>query len=528
MKVRCEECGTIYNFPEDKLSSQGTPVKCKVCGHVFVVHRESAAGHPHAEGGEPVATSPEPSPAEPSAPEEPSPPDTPAPAEETVPSPVAPPATADPEPAWGAYEPSPFDGASEIRRLRARIPESAVKFALGFAITVGVVVLGYTLIHYTRQALEVYTTIDKQIANTDALQRKLKQRGGAREPEDLALAAAGAITRGTEAGYQEAVVLSSEALGREPNLPDAHAAMAEALAALSLAKEDRTILPEAKKHADDAARLSPESIAAARAQAAVALAAGNLDDADKQLAKAVSVNANAGPTQLLLAKVYLKRQKQAQAAESLAAALAANPLLTEANYLLAQLYGNKRDWEHAVRYAEAAVSANPKHEDAQRYLRLAREQFDARAQPQAARRAEKEAGLTPSSYVPPSPLQEKDSFAATMRQGRELARRGQLWEAIGKYRKAVELSPSSCEAHVALGRGYYDLNESQAALDEFNGAAGGSSRCAAAYLGLGSVYQDRGQKIQAVANYEQFLRLSPTGQDATEVRSILENLRRNP
>jgi tetratricopeptide (TPR) repeat protein len=266
------------------------------------------------------------------------------------------------------------------------------------------------------------------------------------------------------------------------------------------------------------------------AAAAVAFAAGDLDLADREIAKARARADNDARTHLLQAKVYLKRNLPEQAVESLAAALAANPLLVEANFLLAQLHGNRREWDKAERYAEAARTANPNHEAVRAYLRVVQEQRRTRDNPAAADEPARAAGLRPAprEYVQPSPLQQREGFDSLMKAATELVRRGELWEAVGKYRKAIELSPASCEAHVALGRTYYDLNQTPAAIETFNDAISANRRCASAYLGLASIQQDQGQKSLAVANYEQFLRLSPGGPDAAEVRSILDNLRRNP
>ncbi|RMG15154.1 MAG: hypothetical protein D6729_12755, partial [Deltaproteobacteria bacterium] len=43
MDVRCEECGTIYDFDESQLTEAGVTVRCTECDHVFRVRRRAIA-----------------------------------------------------------------------------------------------------------------------------------------------------------------------------------------------------------------------------------------------------------------------------------------------------------------------------------------------------------------------------------------------------------------------------------------------------------------------------------------------------
>src|SRR5262249_32633033 len=46
MDVRCERCGTEYEFDEAKVGEAGVTVKCANCGNLFKVvrHRDASAG----------------------------------------------------------------------------------------------------------------------------------------------------------------------------------------------------------------------------------------------------------------------------------------------------------------------------------------------------------------------------------------------------------------------------------------------------------------------------------------------------
>src|SRR5688572_466118 len=39
MDVRCEKCGTEYEFDENRIAANGVTVKCTACGFVFKVRR---------------------------------------------------------------------------------------------------------------------------------------------------------------------------------------------------------------------------------------------------------------------------------------------------------------------------------------------------------------------------------------------------------------------------------------------------------------------------------------------------------
>ncbi|MEL7372494.1 MAG: zinc-ribbon domain-containing protein, partial [Myxococcota bacterium] len=46
MDVRCEECGTEYEFDQNRIGPTGVTVKCTQCGHVFKVHRPDRRRRP--------------------------------------------------------------------------------------------------------------------------------------------------------------------------------------------------------------------------------------------------------------------------------------------------------------------------------------------------------------------------------------------------------------------------------------------------------------------------------------------------
>ena len=112
-------------------------------------------------------------------------------------------------------------------------------------------------------------------------------------------------------------------------------------------------------------------------------------------------------------------------------------------------------------------------------------------------------------------------------EGRIYRETGQTDEAIGAFNRAIRESHGfQPEAHVGIGRvyeekGQYDLaaREFQIAIDQL------SDTEPVIYEMLGAAYEKAGNKREAIAAYENYLRLAPNGSLAPAVRSILEQLK---
>lgn len=510
MKIHCEQCGTVYNLNEDKIAAEGTPVKCKVCGHVFVAHRPSKSAYTEQKNEE----------------------------EQSVETTEQPPAPQKEDEVFikEEYEqfaniqaiPSPESETSErdfnVEGLHPA--ENWLKFVLGFAISIAIIALGYYFYDYTKQALNVWEKVDMQLTSTEDLERKIERSLTAQSPWDFYYDGLVAYNLSTEADYLKAKSLFENALTLNENMAVAHSALAETLIQIGIGLADGQALEDGAKHAKTAIELDPGLPGPLRALGNKALAAGDISEAQEYVDKAVLLDPNDGFTHLLQGQVFLKNKQPELAVESLKLARSNNPLLLQANFLLAQLYATKRDWDLAIRYAKAAVQINPAHPDAVRYLQMYNEQAEYAKHPEIVRRETAELGPAPPPIQ--NPIDQVDSFESLMWSGRSLKGKGALWEAVGKFRKAVELKPDHCEARTALGFTYYDLNQPKASMNEFQIALKSSNSCPQAYLGMAAIQQDDDNKEEAIQNYETYLRLSPSGKDSAEVRAILENLRRSP
>src|SRR5213080_4573554 len=112
-------------------------------------------------------------------------------------------------------------------------------------------------------------------------------------------------------------------------------------------------------------------------------------------------------------------------------------------------------------------------------------------------------------------------------EGRIYRETGQTDEAIGAFNRAIRESHGfQPEAHVGIGRVYEDKGEYQLATREFKIAIDQLSDTEPViYEMLGAAYEKAGNKREAIAAYENYLRLAPNGSLAPAVRSILDQLK---
>jgi len=112
-------------------------------------------------------------------------------------------------------------------------------------------------------------------------------------------------------------------------------------------------------------------------------------------------------------------------------------------------------------------------------------------------------------------------------EGRIYRETGQTDEAIGSFNRAIrENHGFQPEAHVGLGRVYEEKGQYELAAREFQIAISQLADTEPIiYQLLGAAHEKNGNNKEAIAAYENYLRLAPNGSLAPAVRSIVEQLK---
>ncbi len=112
-------------------------------------------------------------------------------------------------------------------------------------------------------------------------------------------------------------------------------------------------------------------------------------------------------------------------------------------------------------------------------------------------------------------------------EGRIYRETGQIEDAIGSFNRAIRESHGfQPEAHVGLGRTYEEKGQYDLAAREFQIAVNQLSDTEPIiYQLLGAAYEKSSNPKEAIAAYENYLRLAPNGSQASAIRSIIEQLK---
>jgi len=115
-------------------------------------------------------------------------------------------------------------------------------------------------------------------------------------------------------------------------------------------------------------------------------------------------------------------------------------------------------------------------------------------------------------------------------EGRIYRESAQTDEAIGSFNRSIRESHGfQPEAHVGIGRVYEEKGQYEQAAREFKIAIDQLFETEPIiYQLLGAAYEKAGENKEAIAAYENYLRLAPNGSLAPAVRSIVEQLKEQP
>jgi tetratricopeptide (TPR) repeat protein len=125
-----------------------------------------------------------------------------------------------------------------------------------------------------------------------------------------------------------------------------------------------------------------------------------------------------------------------------------------------------------------------------------------------------------------SPRDEGSSALRTLlAQAREQRDRGRCEAALDLYGRALAIDGRNAAALAGRGACYLDLSRYAQAEASFEGALESDPRNAEALFGLAETSRYMGKKGDAVAWYERFLAVRPTGDEAAAARRLITQLK---
>jgi tetratricopeptide (TPR) repeat protein len=113
------------------------------------------------------------------------------------------------------------------------------------------------------------------------------------------------------------------------------------------------------------------------------------------------------------------------------------------------------------------------------------------------------------------------SPAAGLRKATALVKRGRYLAAVKLLREIVAAEPENAAARFRLGQALYESGQEALALPHLEKARALQSAPAEVHVLLGAVYQGRNERKKTRLAYEAYLKKSPRGKYADELRSIL-------
>ncbi|MEL7369295.1 MAG: tetratricopeptide repeat protein, partial [Myxococcota bacterium] len=243
------------------------------------------------------------------------------------------------------------------------------------------------------------------------------------------------------------------------------------------------------------------------AEAAVALAQGKTDLAQRALTKVATADAKHRTDPLWLhlsaatiaSKADPGREGLRQAQDRLRTAVAARPSLLRAQVLLARLLHRQGREDEARRLLRKVIEREPAHEESSRLLAAwapPPKRIQRRPPP-------------PQVAAKPKTRVRKVSFDSLIRRADILRERDRATAALALYEQAAKMRPNAAAPLIGKGWCLLDLGEAEAALIEFLAVQQQDPNNAEAYYGLAETHREVGNKTKALDAYSAYLARSP-------------------
>jgi tetratricopeptide (TPR) repeat protein len=272
-----------------------------------------------------------------------------------------------------------------------------------------------------------------------------------------------------------------EALRRDPTLLGA-------LQDLGLAYVKLKRWPEAVETFAELARQDKDAVDAAYLYALALFNAGRAAEAEREVRRALRINAGAVEAHTLLGVILASRgSADNEASEALSQAVALNPGSFDAHFYLGRVLYATKNYADAVKELRAAVSLNPRHAEARFFLGTALES----------------AGESVAAMTEYQELVRLDAQSAIgqMGLGALLVKQGKIEEAIGALKHANSLDPKSFETNWALGRAFALAERYAEAVEALKTATSLAPNRADAHYQLGLALKRLGRAEEAAREF---------------------------
>ncbi|HEX3113089.1 MAG TPA: tetratricopeptide repeat protein, partial [Candidatus Eisenbacteria bacterium] len=101
------------------------------------------------------------------------------------------------------------------------------------------------------------------------------------------------------------------------------------------------------------------------------------------------------------------------------------------------------------------------------------------------------------------------------------------WDrAVASYQRALEQAPGNADVRVDMAVALHNLGQNQKAKDEMERVTRESPAHRNAWLNLGVVSAQLGDRAGAIKAWEQYLKLDPNGPHSASIRAQIEDLKR--